>query len=178
MHLDQNHAQIALPQSAPSVQAHCRAWQHDKDRKKLSVSKSSVSRFIGLLARFGPIRSTSQLQQLPLIHADDHGQEWAKWVQCWSHTSIALRVEASVDTPDAAIQLALMGQGIAMADPLFIREDIATGALVLAHPNAYESGETYYLVHRLSPSADEKVNRLKVWLLQRLTDTRKLSTAT
>lgn len=129
------------------------------------------------LARFGPIRSANQLQHLPLIHADDHGQEWAQWVQCWTNTSITLAVEMSVDTTDAAIQLALMGQGIAMADPLFIHEDIATGALVYAHPNAYESGETYYLVHRLSRPADEKVDRLVAWLAQRLANTGKLSTA-
>lgn len=129
------------------------------------------------LARFGAIRSASQLQQLPLIHADDHGQEWAQWVQCWSNTRITLAVETSVDTTDAALQLALRGQGIAITDPLFIQEDIATGALVYAHPNAYESGQTYYLVHRLSPSANETVNRLKAWLFQRLADTSKLSTA-
>lgn len=126
-------------------------------------------------ARFGPIRSASQLQQLPLIHADDHGQEWVQWVKCWSNTSITLTVETSVDTTDAAIQLALMGQGIALADPLFIQEDIATGALVYAHPNAYESGKTYYLVHRLSLSADEKVNKLVAWLAQQLADAGKLS---
>ena len=129
------------------------------------------------LARFGAIRSASQLQHLPLIHADDQGQEWAQWVQCWTNTSITLAVETSVDTTDAAIQLALMGQGIAIVDPLFIQEDIATGTLVYAHPNAYESGESYYLVHRLSSSADETVDRLKVWLLQRLGDSSKLSTA-
>lgn len=129
------------------------------------------------LARFGPIRSASQLQHLPLIHADDHGQEWAQWVKCWTNTAITLAVETSVDTTDAAIQLALMGQGIALADPLFIHEDIAAGALVYAHPNAYDSGETYYLVHRLSHQVDEKVGRLVAWLAQRLTDTDKLSTA-
>ena len=129
------------------------------------------------LARFGPIRSASQLQHLPLIHADDQGQEWAQWVQCWTNTSITLAVETSVDTTDAAIQLALMGQGIAIVDPLFIQEDIATGTLVYAHPNAYESGESYYLVHRLSSSADEKIDRLLVWLAQRLADSGKLSTA-
>jgi LysR family transcriptional regulator, glycine cleavage system transcriptional activator len=129
------------------------------------------------LARFGAIRSASQLQHLPLIHADDHGQEWAQWVQCWTNTSITLAVETSVDTTDAAIQLALMGQGIAIVDPLFIQEDIATGTLVYAHPNAYESGESYYLVHRLSSSADEKIDRLLVWLAQRLADSGKLPTA-
>jgi LysR family glycine cleavage system transcriptional activator len=131
----------------------------------------------GHLARFGPIRSASQLQQLPLIHADDHGQEWAQWVKCWTNTPITLAVETSVDTTDAAIQLALMDRGIAMVDPLFIHEDIATGALVYAHPNAYESGQTYYLVHRLSRPADERVDRLLVWLAQRLADTGKLSAA-
>lgn len=129
------------------------------------------------LARFGPIRSASQLQHLPLIHADDQGQEWAQWAKCWTNTSITLAVETSVDTTDAAIQLALMGQGIAIVDPLFIQEDIATGTLVYAHPNAYESGESYYLVHRLSSSADEKIDRLLVWLAQRLADSGKLSTA-
>jgi LysR family transcriptional regulator, glycine cleavage system transcriptional activator len=127
------------------------------------------------LARFGPIRSVSQLQHLPLIHADDHGQEWAQWVKCWTNTSITLTVETSVDTTDAAIQLALMDRGIAMVDPLFIHEDIATGALVYAHTNAYESGETYYLVHRLSRPTDERVDRLVAWLAQRLADTGKLS---
>ena len=130
------------------------------------------------LARFGPICSARQLQQLPLIHADDHGQEWMQWVKKWTNTVITLAIDSSVDTTDAAIQLALMGQGIALADPLFIQEDIATGALVYAHPNAYESGEAYYLVHRLASSADEKVDKLVVWLAQRLADTGKLSTTT
>lgn len=130
-----------------------------------------------LMAQLGPIRSAGQLQTLPLIHADDHGQEWTQWVKIWANTVIPLVVDNSVDTTDAAIQLALMDQGIALADPLFIQEEIATGKLVYAHPNAFESGETYYLVHRLLRPVDEKVEKLLLWLTQHLAASSEASTA-
>lgn len=120
------------------------------------------------LAAHGPIGSAAQLAGLPLIHADDTGDDWQRWITAWLGAPVALEPDITVDTLDAAVQLALLGRGVAMADPLLVREELARGALVPAHPRAYASGEHYHLVHRLPDRDDPRVAALLAWLRARL----------
>ena len=118
----------------------------------------------------GGLRSLDQLVTLTLIHSDEQGLDCQRWLTAWAGQPVDLPVDTALDTLDAAVQLALMGQGIAMADPLLVSDELASGALVLAHPNRYPSGESYHLVHRLPDRSDTRVAVLLAWLRQRLGD--------
>jgi LysR family glycine cleavage system transcriptional activator len=116
----------------------------------------------------GGIRSLAQLPSLTLIHSDEDGQDWQRWLTAWAGQPVALSVDGALDTLDAAVQMALMDWGIAIADPLLVAAELSAGTLVLAHPDCYPSGEHYYLVHRLPDAGDPRVAALRDWLRERL----------
>lgn len=80
------------------------------------------------LAEHGPLSSVSKLAQHKLIHVDD-GEWWNLWL---STVGLSLRVSPDVlyVSNDHALSMAESGHGIALANAVLVKHQLASGTLV------------------------------------------------
>jgi LysR family transcriptional regulator, glycine cleavage system transcriptional activator len=112
------------------------------------------------------VREAADLVELPLIHEESTDQ-WRAWL-----------IAAGVDPPERlagprlwhaplAIEAAARGQGIAIANELIVREELAAGALVEVMRTAVHL-QPYVFATRADRWNHPPIARLRAWLISRL----------
>ena len=112
------------------------------------------------------VRAPSDLVALPLIHEESTDQ-WRAWL-----------IAAGVDPPERltgprlwhaplAIEAAARGQGIAIANELIVREELAAGALVEVMRTSVRL-EPYVFATRTDRWTQPPIARLRSWLMRNL----------
>ena len=71
------------------------------------------------------------------------------------------------DTQQLAVQYAMSGDGLALADPLLFQEDIKAGRLAAPFDIALEEGYGYYLTTHPEDLSNEAVALFRSWLIAR-----------
>ena len=112
------------------------------------------------------------LGKYTLIHPTGGYDDW----QCWMQQSFGSEFnvtgpEQMVDTDCLAIEAALAGIGIAVIDPIFIKEALRTDRLVEPFKRRVKTGRGYYLVSRSTPRLAEHQQRFRDWLFSAMTST-------
>lgn len=93
-------------------------------------------------ARLGPAVSATSLVEAPLLHEESDDQ-WREWF-----AAHGVQIAGTIKGPrvwhaDVAIEAARRGQGVALANPFLLGDDLATGRLVnLLTPPSQESTVT------------------------------------
>ena len=110
------------------------------------------------------------LARYTLIHPTGNYDDW----QCWMRLAFGREFNVSgpeqlVDTDYLAIEAALGGIGIAVIDPIFIREELRAGRLVEPFRRRVKTGRGYYLVSRSNPPLAEHHRRFRDWLFSVMT---------
>jgi len=119
-----------------------------------------------LLSARGPVTKPTYLLQFPLLH-EDNRDLWHRWFTAAG--AQAGETRGSV-YPDGALilQATLRGEGIALMDRMFIRDELMAGELVQPFDTTIPHG-AYWLVARsfadLSPQASVFVDWLKTALI-------------
>lgn len=113
------------------------------------------------------------LSTLPLISVDwpAHMHEaptWQKWLELNPDVVLGERRSIGVSIESMAIRTALAGQGLALADTLFVKQELQDGELVEAFPgsNALRLNYAHFLV-RPNGLARPSVETLWQWLLHK-----------
>lgn len=117
----------------------------------------------GLLPHDTPT-SPSDLLKLPLLHIQTRPKAWQEWFQ-----------QMGVDPPhplpgtvhdqfNTINQAALHGLGVALLPNYLIEQDLATGRLIAAFPDAVETMGAYYLVWPRDKSNDDTLRQFRHWL--------------
>lgn len=91
-----------------------------------------------------PVNLPEDLNQLPLLH--DRLDSWQQW---FSNQSLALnnaQPKAFFDHAYQAIEAARLGMGVALADPVEIREDLKSGRLMKIIEPACGVGQSVFVV--------------------------------
>lgn len=104
------------------------------------------------------------LEGFLLLHAAARYDDWQRWLKANGATRIdgykGLRLEYS----GLAYQGAIDGLGLAMAQTLFVQEDIANKRLQPAFPQRVKTGRSYYLVHTDARTNRPALVRFTEWL--------------
>ncbi len=109
-----------------------------------------------------------------LLHVKLDGQPrgllWANFLrQCGIPESGARGAERGLafDTALAAVQYAMSGGGVALADVDMFRDAIDAGHLTAPYPQVFEEGYGYYLKIHAEDLADPVVSLFRSWLISR-----------
>ena len=114
--------------------------------------------------------SAALLEKFTLIHPTGNYDDWQCWLRLASgHEFRMTGPEQLVDTDYLAIEAALCGIGIAVIDPIFIKQELRAGRLVEPFRKRVKTGRGYYLVSRRCPPLAEHHQRFRDWLFSMMT---------
>ncbi|CAG9295417.1 LysR family transcriptional regulator [Celerinatantimonas diazotrophica] len=107
----------------------------------------------------GKLSSTAHWldQNFTFLHPTEDGKDWQLWL---TNTALSYRPKRNqyFQTMDLAINAALQGFGVTLADPNLITEELNTERLVQIDAQSVATGFSYYLIY--SHWAEEKLRPL------------------
>jgi LysR family glycine cleavage system transcriptional activator len=120
------------------------------------------------LAREGrPMHPEHVLNHVLVGPTDDW---WRIWLEAAGYTGPmhVRRPGVDVDTQQMTTQMTLAGQGISLATPAFIKQELADGRLVQLFDIEARSGLSYYIAYATARAASRKIRLFRDWALQQI----------
>jgi LysR family glycine cleavage system transcriptional activator len=119
----------------------------------------------GLLAgrrRFAP----DQISQFVLLHDEEDGSSWRRWLDAAGVDGVDVRCGPRFLESGLAIEAAIAGQGVALADDFLVADDIAAGRLVQLGDIALAAADCNYYLRSLEDTRRRRpVAAFRTWLL-------------
>ncbi|MBD9427085.1 LysR family transcriptional regulator [Pseudomonas sp. PDM15] len=107
-----------------------------------------------------------RLQATELLHPTPDRRDWRRWVQAMGlEERVPLRGGQVFDTLELGIVAAARGYGVSIGDLVMVAEDVEQGRLGLPWPSAVASGDSYHLVWPRGRRGEERLWRLRDFLL-------------
>ncbi|MBZ8132783.1 LysR substrate-binding domain-containing protein [Afifella sp. IM 167] len=124
----------------------------------------------GLAARLGPAPKPADLLTLPIIDPPDPW--WVEWFAAAGAEAgdLAARPGLQLLSQHLAARAAMADQGVAILEPAFFQEELATGRLVQPFPALATSDWSYYVVFPEARRVPRKVQVFLDWLKARLAE--------
>lgn len=108
----------------------------------------------------------ARLQQAEQLHPTPDRRDWRRWLQVTGLSEqVPLKTGQLFDMLELGIVAAARGYGVSIGDLLMVAEDVQAGRLGLPWPTAVFSGDSYYLVWPRGHRAQERLQRLRDYLL-------------
>lgn len=120
--------------------------------------------------RIGSVRSSSDFEQVDLLHSEPRSGDWSTWARTWSGGQFDTERGIYFDTLDHALHAAENGLGVAMGDTLLVRESLQSERLVALVGEICASGESYFLARAPHLKDDPRVRRFQHWVFNALRD--------
>jgi len=118
----------------------------------------------GLLASMGGVESPPDLLKLPLFREDD--ESWEAWFAAAGHeVPPGVARGTRLDNQQIMGRAAADGHGVALLNPQFFAEDLATGRLVQPFSQMLVSPRHYFLVYPKSRQHLAKIQAFRTWIL-------------
>ncbi len=118
-----------------------------------------------LLEQHGPIKKPSDLAGLTLLHALPRLGDWRSWFASAGARDVDPdRGPKFQDTP-LAINAAVNGLGVAIADRQLVQAELDSGRLVAPFDITVPSTIGYYLVYRNNQHNDPRIKAFRDWAL-------------
>jgi len=118
----------------------------------------------------GEIRNPEDLLRYPLLHIHPAPNDWSRWFE---RAGVRARVPppgATYDSYILALEAAMGGQGVALGNVMFAREDMKAGRLVKPFDIAVPQHGAWCLACVDGMETDPRVVRFRQWLLEELAD--------
>ncbi len=107
-----------------------------------------------------------RLAAAELLHPTPDRRDWRRWLQRMGLSEqVSLKGGQVFDTLELGIVAATRGYGLSIGDLVMVAEDASLGRLALPWPTAVASGECYYLVWPKARRQQERLRRLRDFLL-------------
>lgn len=101
-----------------------------------------------------------------IIHNEPSGEAWGRWLRSSGSPYEDFEAAIATDTDDAAIRLAIAGQGITLATTRFIEEDLTAGRLAIVGTGHRWSNGAYWLVAATEHAEDPGFIAFRDWLVE------------
>ncbi|MCU9837107.1 LysR substrate-binding domain-containing protein [Ruegeria sp. WL0004] len=112
----------------------------------------------------GAPKSPADLLRLPLLHIQTRPRAWQDWFTQMGVTYPDPLPGTLHDQFATISQAALHGLGVALLPQYVVEQDLATGRLIAAYPDAVETVGAYYLVWPRAKGADPSLRTFRHWL--------------
>jgi LysR family glycine cleavage system transcriptional activator len=107
-----------------------------------------------------------RLQASELLHPTPDRRDWRRWLQAMElEGRVPLKGGQVFDTLELGIVAAARGYGVSIGDLVMVAEDVEQGRLGLPWPSAVASGDSYHLVWPRGRRGEERLRRLRDFLL-------------
>lgn len=131
---------------------------------KLFDSQMVILASPNLLAK-KPINRPEDLIKHKIIHINNY-QNWQSMVSSLGLTDFGIHQGTVFSHTLPALQAAILGQGLILANKMLAKKEIESGFLQVVLPEKSMSDpKSFYLVHKLDKSNFEEVMDFKQWLL-------------
>jgi len=145
-----------------------------KPQPGLTLVELAMPRFFPVaspvfVARRGPFAGPADVAAAPLIHEESR-EQWRQWLAAAGLDPVPPLHGPRLWHADAAIEAALQGQGIALANRLLVGDDLAAGRLVEVLKTDIRLGP-YGLRGPAAAWEGRSMGRLRNWLASALADT-------
>ncbi len=117
----------------------------------------------GLLPNGAP-DEPQDLLKLPLLHIQTRPQAWQEWFRQMGVNALHPLPGTIHDQFATINQAALHGLGVALMPNYVVEQDLATGNLIAAFPEAIDTLGAYYLVWPRDKSDDPSLRQFRHWL--------------
>lgn len=115
----------------------------------------------------------ARLQATELLHPTPDRRDWRRWLQAMQlGEQVPLKGGKVFDTLELGIVAAGRGYGVSIGDLVMIAEDVEQGRLGLPWPSAVASGDSYHLVWPRGLRGEERLWRLRDFLLAEMAQMR------
>jgi LysR family glycine cleavage system transcriptional activator len=118
-----------------------------------------------LLQRAPRLEQPQDLLKHYLLHSMNRPNDWRRWLDAAGATGAALDEGLKFGNSSLAYQAAMEGVGVAMAQRVFVEDDLREGRLVAPFPLSIKTGEVYFLACLKSSIAIRNVAAFRTWLL-------------
>ncbi|ABC31027.1 Transcriptional regulator [Hahella chejuensis KCTC 2396] len=105
------------------------------------------------------------IRHLPLLHPSVTHEDWRNWLTKNPVPGVDPSSGLIFDTLDMPVTVAMQGHGVALADPLFIMDELKNGILTTPRNHSHDSGWGYYFVHQKLRASDPSILTFKRWLI-------------
>jgi LysR family transcriptional regulator, glycine cleavage system transcriptional activator len=118
-----------------------------------------------LLSKGERLRDVTDLRRFILLHSRYRPDDWSEWL---AHADVDFRLESSLVFGSSILtyQAAKEGIGIAMGQLRLLEADLVSGALMRPLDGAMERTSGYFLLHSKRALHDERVTRLRDWIVE------------
>jgi LysR family glycine cleavage system transcriptional activator len=110
-----------------------------------------------------PLRTPDDLRRHTLIH-DDMRVNWGAWLHAAGAEDVDATAGPGYTNSRLVLQVAIAGQGVALARSLLVADDLAAGRLVRPFDVAVPAGFAYYIVALPENWDRPKVRAFRDWL--------------
>ena len=115
----------------------------------------------------------ARLQAAELLHPTPDRRDWRRWLQAMGLADqVPLKGGQVFDTLELGIVAAARGYGVSIGDLVMVAEDVEQGRLSLPWPSAVSSGDSYHLVWPRGRRGEERLRRLRDFLVAEVTQMR------
>ena len=114
-----------------------------------------------------PLLTPEHIYQLPMIWTSGDGWDWFYWAE---QLRLPPPPSASLvfDTVDMALNAAIAGRGVTLTDPVFIKEELESGLLVVAEQELAVSAGNYYWISNPDHLGAKQLEQLRQWFAERI----------
>jgi LysR family glycine cleavage system transcriptional activator len=111
-----------------------------------------------------PLREPDDLEPYLLLHALRRPNDWKSWLDLVGAKKVDSEGGLKLEYSGLVYQGAADGLGVAMAQTMFIHDDVEQGRLVPLFHQPLTTGHAYYLVYSEASAAQPKVQNFIDWL--------------
>lgn len=97
-----------------------------------------------MCARHRPVRCVEDILELPLLHEESFDQ-WVDWFQAVGLTELPPLNGPRLWHAHLTLEAARLGQGVAIANELLVKKDVADGSLIEVFPSEVRLGAYYFV---------------------------------
>jgi LysR family glycine cleavage system transcriptional activator len=117
-----------------------------------------------------PMETADDLEPFLLLHALHRPDDWKRWLDIAGATKVDPQHGLRLEYSGLVYQGAVDGLGLAMAQTLFIRDDIAHGRLRPLFDMPLKTGRSYYLVYHESDREQARIVNFAKWLKEEIAE--------
>ncbi|WP_157496899.1 LysR family transcriptional regulator [Hahella ganghwensis] len=103
-----------------------------------------------------------------LLHPTVDYEDWRRWLTQYPVSETDPESGLTFDTLDMPITLATQGHGVALADPIFIMNEVENGLLTIPRNHLPDSGWGYYMVTPANPRRRAMIDIVHQWMQEQI----------
>ncbi len=119
----------------------------------------------GYLESEKALRSPDDLLQHTLLHVIGYEEGWGHWLKQTGYAHLPLSQGCQFDTLVTALEMAVLGEGVALGRSSLVADMIASGKLVAPFEQQVPTDEAFYLVYPPQQLSHPHADAFRSWLL-------------